>query len=144
VVTLNGRRPHPESRLLTPPPSPPRSRSAADVGAWRWRFGAVVAAAALIGAITVGVGHLADRHQPQDREGALANTQAATAVQMSAAPTMVRHGVTTDAGRVYAHVSVAFLLFGLIGPSRRRVCDVGDRWRRLLLGAPPAGHPPLL
>ena len=26
---------------------------------------------------------------------------------------------------------------GLVGPTRRRIGDVGDRWRRLLLGAPP-------
>ncbi len=37
-----------------------------------------------------------------------------------------------------AVVIVAMTLAGLIGPTRRRIGDVGDRWRRLLLGAPPA------
>ena len=39
---------------------------------------------------------------------------------------------------VYVLVVVPMVLAGLVGPTRRRIGDVGDRWRCLLLGAPPA------
>ena len=33
---------------------------------------------------------------------------------------------------------VGMILSGLVGRTHRRIGDVGDRWRRLLVGAPPA------
>jgi len=109
----------------------------------RWRHLATwVTTAALLAAVVA----VAQHATTADRRGAVdAVTVPARTAQPSVsavAERFERLERLTPTGTVTALnlgvVVVAMTLAGLIGPARRRIGDVGDRWRRLLLGAPPA------
>lgn len=52
---------------------------------------------------------------------------------------LVAFGQTSTVGDRRLEVAVAAMtLAGMVGPTHRRIGDVGERWRRLLIGAPPA------
>lgn len=73
----------------------------------------------------------------QDDVPALAAAIPSAAHAVSARP--VRDELTNASPIGAGSCLVAIAIFsGLVGPTRRRIGDVGDRWRRLLLGAPPA------
>lgn len=105
-----------------------------------WRLLVVFATVTAVVAAVVAIGYGSTTDgRPEGGDAVVAAVRSSAPVITALAERLERHVPTGPATTVSCEiVIVAMTLAGLVGPSRRRIGDVGDRWRRLLVGAPPA------